>query len=131
MNLRTTASLVAALSLCSSLAVAQTVRCHITFAGATRTFVIEPASSFAEPARPLLEGASLALTVVNQLPPAPGAGVSVRTYSRVGEAPVLLHLAFYLPAATRTGPHGFTGLQVVREPQRLREIAYWCERPAR
>jgi len=28
------------------------------------------------------------------------------------------------------GPHGFTGLQVVREPRRGLELSYWCERAA-
>lgn len=131
MPLRYIAPLVAALSLVSPWAMAQNVNCHITFGGATRTFTVAPAASFAETPNPLLEGASLSLTVVNQLPPAPGAGVTVRTYSRANDEPVLLHQAYYLPDATPTGPHGFTGLQVVREPQRQREIAYWCERPAR
>jgi len=108
---------------------AQNVHCHITFAGATRTFVIEPAASFAAPVAPLLEGASFSLVVANRLPPAPGAGVTVSTYGLFSGLPQLLHQAFYLPAASATGPHGFTGLQVVREPQSQREIAYWCERP--
>jgi len=39
----------------------------------------------------------------------------------------LLHQAWYLHTAA-TGAHGFTGLQVVREPVRGHELSYWCER---
>jgi len=109
-------------------ATAQPVRCHITFAGATRVFVIDPLVSVADVATPLLEGASLALTVANRTPPAPGAGVTIRTYAIQNNSTQLLHQAFYLPHASTTSPHGFTGLQVIREPVRDREIAYWCER---
>lgn len=106
------------------------MQCHVTFAGASRSFTIEPAASLTGGVPPLLEGASLSMEVVNRLPPAPGAGVTVRTFGVSAGEPYLLHQAFYLPDAPATGPHGFTGLQIIREPLRHREIAYWCERPA-
>ncbi|MGQ9724105.1 MAG: hypothetical protein ACUVVU_01860 [Tepidimonas sp.] len=106
---------------------AQTIACHIAYAGATRVFHIPPASHTSE-VTPLLEGATLALEVVNRLPPAPGAGVTVRTLSVQGDAPVLIHQATYLPRGRPTGVHGFTGLQVVRDPVRGNELSYWCER---
>lgn len=122
--------LVGVLGACVNTGWAQAVQCHVTFAGASRSFMIEPAASLTGGVAPLLEGASLSMEVVNRLPPAPGAGVTVRTFGVSAGEPYLLHQAFYLPDAPATGPHGFTGLQIVREPLRQREIAYWCERPA-
>lgn len=103
------------------------VRCHIAFAGATRSFTIAPTAHTTAP-EPLLHGASFVLEVLNRLPPEPGAGFKVRTLGAWGSQPVLLHQAWYLHTAT-SGAHGFTGLQVVREPVRGHELAYWCERP--
>ncbi|MDT7928252.1 hypothetical protein [Tepidimonas sp.] len=51
----------------------------------------------------------------------------MRTLSVREGQPQLLHQASYLPGARVTGPHGFTGLQVVREPTRGNELTYWCE----
>jgi len=107
---------------------ASAVRCHVAFAGAARSFTIAP-SAHAQAPEPLLHGASFVLEVINRLPPDPGAGVKVRTHGFAAEQPVLLHQAWFLHTA-RTGPHGFTGLQVVREPQRGHELSYWCERAA-
>lgn len=107
---------------------ASAVRCHIAFAGATRSFTIAP-SAHAQAPEPLLHGASFVLEVINRLPPDPGAGVKVRTLGFAAEQPVLLHQAWFLHTAS-SGLHGFTGLQVVREPQRGHELSYWCERAA-
>jgi len=105
---------------------AQPVACHVAYAGAVRTVVVAP-SAHAEPTDPQLTSASIAVEIVNRLPPAPGAGVTVRTLSVREGQPQLLHQASYLPVAPVTGPHGFTGLQVVREPVRGNELTYWCE----
>ena len=105
---------------------AQSVACHVAYAGAVRTVVVAP-SAHAEPTDPQLTSSSIAVEIVNRLPPAPGAGVTVRTLSVREGQPQLLHQASYLPGAPVTGPHGFTGLQVVREPVRGNELTYWCE----
>lgn len=110
----------------ASATAAGAVRCHIAFAGATRSFTIAPTAHTTAP-EPLLHGASFVLEVLNRLPPEPGAGFKVRTFGTWGGQPVLLHQAWYLHTAA-TGLHGFTGLQVVREPVRGHELAYWCER---
>lgn len=102
------------------------VRCHIAFAGATRSFTIAPTAHTTAP-EPLLHGASFVLEALNRLPPEPGAGFKVRTFGTWGGQSVLLHQAWYLHTAA-TGAHGFTGLQVVREPVRGHELSYWCER---
>jgi len=105
---------------------AQPVACHVAYAGAVRTVVVAP-TAHAEPTDPQLTGSSIAVEIVNRLPPNPGAGVTVRTFGvRQGQLH-LLHQGSYLPVAPVTGPHGFTGLQVVREPMRGNELAYWCE----
>ncbi|MCM2479046.1 hypothetical protein [Serpentinimonas maccroryi] len=110
----------------ASATAAGAVRCHIAFAGATRSFTIAPTAHTTAP-EPLLHGASFVLEVLNRLPPEPGAGFKVRTFGTWGGQSVLLHQAWYLHTAA-TGAHGFTGLQVVREPVRGHELAYWCER---
>lgn len=116
----------AALWLATSLG-AQTIQCHVTFAGASRTFSVPP-TGHTDEVRPLLEGASFVLEVINRLPPEPGAGVKVRTYGVFSGEPYLLHQALFLPNASASSLHGFTGLQVIREPLRHQELAYWCER---
>ncbi|TSE27869.1 hypothetical protein [Tepidimonas aquatica] len=108
---------------------AQPVQCHVAWAGAARSFVVAP-SAPDDPVQPLLEGASIALEIVNRLPPAPGAGVTVRTLGRWQGQTYLLHEAHYLPGSPTVAPHGFTGLQVVREPTRGHALSYWCERTA-
>ncbi len=113
----------------SAHAQSQTVLCHIGFAGAQRTLVVPPTPLSGE-VYPQVEGASFAFQAINRLPPEPGAGVQVTTYATGQAAPFLLHQATF-NAQGNHGPHGFTGLQVVREPVRGHEIAYWCERAPR
>ncbi|MFN3955996.1 MAG: hypothetical protein ACK4Q6_00555 [Tepidimonas ignava] len=108
---------------------AQPVQCHVAWAGAARSFIVPP-SAPDDPVLPQLEGASIALEIVNRLPPAPGAGVTVRTLGRWQGHTYLLHEAHYLPGSPAVAPHGFTGLQVVREPTRGHALSYWCERTA-
>lgn len=111
----------------AAVAQAQPVTCHVAYAGATRAFVVKPVDHSSRPT-PLLQGATLVVEVLNRLPPAPGAGVTVRTQGLWQGQAYLLHQATYLPEAPAAGPHGFTGLQVVREPTRGNELSYWCER---
>lgn len=106
---------------------AVTVQCHLGFAGAQRTVVIAPQHHAGNEVLPQIQGASLALQVLNRLPPEPGAGVQINTFAMGLQQPFLLHQATFNAQATH-GAHGFTGLQVVREPVRGHEIAYWCER---
>ncbi len=113
-------------ALLSASALTQPVTCHVAYAGATRAFIIEPTPHQA-PVQPLLEGASVVLEVINRLPPAPGAGVTVRTLGVQDGHLYLLHQASYWPHAATAGLHGFTGLQVIREPSRGNELVYWCE----
>jgi hypothetical protein len=116
------------LALLSGLANAQSVQCHLAYAGATRTFVVTPSTHVNEPAT-LVEGSSFVFKVLNRIPPVPGAGVRISAFGVFSDAPFLLHEATYLSTTAPGGAtHGFTGLQLVREPLRHNELAYWCER---
>lgn len=120
----------AALLLCAAASTplsAQVVVCHVAFAGSTRSFVIPPQEQTA-PVEPQLYGALLQWGASNHLSTDPEAGITVRAWSVHGGQLSLLHQAQYWPGTGPTGPHGFTGLQVVREPQLGSELAYWCER---
>ena len=108
---------------------AQSVTCHLGYAGVSRSFHIPP-SHHTDDVAPLVEGASFSFKVLNRLPPDPGAGVQVQTYAVFANEPFLIHQATYTPTQAASGPHGFTGLQVVREPWRANELSYWCERSA-
>lgn len=109
----------------------QNVVCHLAYAGASRSFTIAPTNPTDE-VLPLVEGASFNFQVINRLPPEPGAGVQINTYAVLAGQPLLVHRASYLGAeAPAAGLHGFTGLQVVREPLRQHELSYWCERAGR
>ena len=117
------------LGMASASAQSQTVLCHLGFAGAQRTLVIPP-TQLSDEVYPQVEGASFAFQAVNRLPPEPGAGVQVTTFATGHNPSFLLHQATFSAQGSH-GPHGFTGLQVVREPVRGHEIAYWCERAPR
>lgn len=105
---------------------AQTLRCHVAYAGAQRSFVVQPVVRGQE-APPLLEGATFVLHVVNKVAPFEDAAVKVSTYSVTGGEQRLLHQATYTETAVRA-PHGFTGLQAVQDPTKSHELRYWCER---
>ena len=105
---------------------AQTLRCHVAYAGAQRVFVVPPVLRGQE-AVPLLEGATFVLHVVNKVAPFEDAAVKVSTYSVAGDEQRLLHQATYTETTVRA-PHGFTGLQAVQGPTKAQELRYWCER---
>lgn len=105
---------------------AQTLRCHVAYAGAQRSFVVPPVVRGQE-AQPLLEGATFVLQVVNKVAPFEDAAVKVSTYTAAAGEPKLLHQATYTDTAARSA-HGFTGLQAVQEPTKAHELRYWCER---
>jgi hypothetical protein len=105
---------------------AQTLRCHVAYAGAQRSFVVPPVVRDQE-AQPLLEGATFVLQVVNKVAPFEDAAVKVSTYTAAAGEPKLLHQATYTDTAARSA-HGFTGLQAVQEPTKAHELRYWCER---
>jgi len=105
---------------------AQDVLCHLSYGGTARTLQVPP-SRYSDEVMPQLQGASFEFQVLNRVPPEPGAGVQVRSYSRVDERPFLLHQGTYWDTSAQ-GPHGFSGLQTVRDPRHGHELVYWCER---
>lgn len=112
----------------TTLALAQPILCHVSYAGATRTLPV-PAITQAEEVEPQLQGSSFLLKVVNKATPFEEPVVRVSTYAVLGNEPFLLHQASYRRAQARPADaaHGFTGLQAVQEPLRGNELRYWCE----
>lgn len=110
---------------------AQTVSCHLAYAGFERTIRI-PGVTQASEVPPQIEGPSFTFHVLNKTAPFEEAAVTISTYTHVNGHQRLMHQAIYRPAvepvAAIDTPYGFTGLQVVQEPQHGREWRYWCER---
>lgn len=119
------------LGLASTLAQAQTVSCHLAYAGFERTITVAGVTQAGE-VPPQIEGASFVFHVLNKTAPFEEAAVTISTYTPVDGQNRLLHQATYVPTgAQHTAPnttHGFTGLQVVQEPRQGREWRYWCQR---
>jgi len=119
------------LSLCGNAALAQDVRCQMTYGGVTKAFVIPPVSTpYDAPVQ--AEGSYFAFRVVNQTRPLDLASVKVYVYASLDSGPRLIQQGTWLasesPQSGTQRPHGFTGLQTVYEPVRDGELQYWCER---
>lgn len=111
---------------------AQSVRCHLTYAGASRSFTVPPAMCPDEVA-PVLEGASFVFKVTNLVQPARKAGVDIEVFTRDRQDQLQpTHKAHYLAWEASTSqpgvPHGFTGQQTVRGIGYTQGLNYWCER---
>lgn len=111
---------------------AQSVRCHLTYAGATRSFTVPPAMCPDEVA-PVLEGASFVFKVTNLAQPARKAGVDIEVLTRDRKNRLQpTHKAHYKAWEASTSqpgvPHGFTGQQTVRGVGYSQGLSYWCER---
>lgn len=116
----------------ASVASAQSVRCHLTYAGATRSFTVPPAMCPDEVA-PVLEGASFVFKVTNLAQPARKAGVDIEVLTRDRKNRLQpTHKAHYKAWEASTSqpgvPHGFTGQQTVRGVGYSQGLSYWCER---
>lgn len=111
---------------------AQSVRCHLTYAGATRSFTVPPAMCPDE-VEPVLEGASFVFKVTNLAQPARKAGVDIEVLTRDRKNRLQpTHKAHYKAWEASTSqpgvPHGFTGQQTVRGVGYSQGLSYWCER---
>ncbi len=111
---------------------AQSVRCHLTYAGANRSFTVPPAMCPDEVA-PVLEGASFVFKVTNLAQPTRKAGVDIEVLTRDRQDQLQpTHKAHYKAweaATSQPGvPHGFTGQQTVRGVGYTQGLSYWCER---
>jgi hypothetical protein len=105
---------------------ANTVACHLTYGGETRTIEAAPTTSpYSEV--PIAIGSRLLFRLVNQAQAADLAAIKLYTYVDRDEGPVLIHQTSY-PLPPRTNDrYGFTGLHFVYEPVRDGELQYWCE----
>jgi hypothetical protein len=113
----------------------ESVLCHATYGGETRTLKATPVSS-SYAVEPMSLGSYFQLRVVFQKQPADVAGIKIYTYADREPSPVIIHQASYpYPPRTqghngqkgRGTPFGFTGQQIVYEPIRDGELEYWCE----
>lgn len=109
---------------------AQPVKCHLSYGGVQRAFVVAPTQCAATPT-PLVEGASFAFKVLN-LAGADAAGVTIETQTRWNTELQTTHKAQYQawesgPTRPNT-PYGFTGLQTVSGAGYTQPLQYWCER---
>jgi hypothetical protein len=114
----------------AGLAAAQPVKCHLSYGGAQRAFVVPPTQCPGSPP-PLVEGASFAFKVLN-LASGEAAGVTIETQTRWDTQLQTTHKAQYQawesgPTRPNT-PYGFTGLQTVQGVGYTQPLQYWCER---
>jgi len=109
---------------------ANTVACHLTYGGETRTIEAAPTNSpYSEV--PIAIGSRLLFRLVYQAQAADFAAIKLYTYVDRDEGPVLIHQTSY-PAPPRSNDrYGFTGLHFVYEPVRDGELQYWCELKSR
>jgi hypothetical protein len=114
----------------TGLATAQPVKCHLSYGGAQRAFVVQPTQCAGAPV-PLVEGASFAFKVLN-LAGGDAPGVTIETQTRWDAQLQTTHKAQYQawesgPTRPNT-PYGFTGLQTVQGAGYTQPLQYWCER---
>jgi hypothetical protein len=111
-------------------ATAQPVKCHLSYGGAQRAFVVPP-TQCAAATLTLVEGSSFAFKVLN-LAGSDAAGVTIETQTRWDAQLQTTHKAQYQaweanPTRPNT-PYGFTGLQTVQGAGYTQPLQYWCER---
>lgn len=106
---------------------AQTVRCHLSYGGMTRTLHVPP-TSCPQQVWPQVEGNSVSFKVVNAQAAGDTPRVTIDTQVPRGERWALAHRAQFLASGTTPQPHGFTGLQSLPIEAAEQELTYWCER---
>jgi hypothetical protein len=109
------------LLLCSSVH-AETVACHVTYGGETRTLEAQPVSDpYAVPT--VQVGSYFLFKLVFEQRTA----IKTYVFADRDAGPMPLHQAIFTWPPINSGPHGFTGLHFVYEPVRDGELEYWCE----
>ena len=124
---RLVAAVVSSLLLVSApIAQADTVACHLTYGGETRTVESAPtASPYA--GVPTAIGSFFLFRIVFVREPADLARINLYTHADLGEAPIPLQHASHPYPVRNQDRYGFTGLQRIYEPKRESELIYWCE----
>ncbi len=109
------------LLLCSSVH-AETVACHVTYGGETRTLEAQPVSDpYTVPT--VQVGSYFLFKLVFE----DRTVIKTTVYADRDSGPTPLHQGIFTWPPINSGPHGFTGLHFVYEPVRDGELEYWCE----
>jgi len=106
----------------SAVVQAETVACHLTYGGETRTVEVGPAAS--PYTLPVVQvGSYFIFKLVFE------EHVAIKTYVYADRdaGPQPLHQATYAYPVVKQGRFGFTGLHFVYEPVRDGELEYWCD----
>jgi hypothetical protein len=105
---------------------AESVLCHVTYGGETRSIEAQPVASPYGVA-PVAIGSYFLFRIVFQMEPADLASIKLYTYADRDEGPVIIHQATFPYPVRHAAVYGFTGQQWVYEPLRDGEMQYWCE----
>ena len=106
----------------------ETVACHVTYGGETRTVEARPTASPYTVA-PVEFGSYLRFRIVFRSEPADLAGIKLYTYADHDDVDgrPLIHQATYAYPPVHAGSYGFTGLNHAYEPRYGLVLEYWCE----
>ena len=107
-------------------ALAESVACHVTYGGETRSLAAEPVVTPYGVANKAF-GSYLRVRLVFQREPADQAAIKIYTFTDRDEGMTPIHQATYPYPPPPPGRYGFTGLHFVYEPVRDGELQYWCE----
>lgn len=107
-------------------ALAESVACHVTYGGETRSLVAEPVASPYSVGTTAF-GSYLRVRLVFQTVPADQAAIKIYAFTDRDEGMTPIHQATYPYPPQPAGRYGFTGLHFVYEPVRDGELQYWCE----
>lgn len=107
---------------------AETLVCHLTYGGETRSLQALPVDSpYAIPVHAI--GSYFLFRMVFQNEPPDLAAIKLYVFANRDNGPLPIHQAThrYPPATTGGAGYGFTGRNLVYEPIRDGELEYWCE----
>ena len=107
---------------------AETLLCHLTYGGETRTLRARPVSSpYTVPVQAI--GSYFLFRMVFQKEPRELAAIKLYVFTDRDSGPVPIVQAThpYPAPALKKARYGFTGLNSVYEPIRDGELQYWCE----
>ena len=118
----------AGLALAGACFASESVVCHYTYGGETKSLRAEPVRS-GYTIDSIAVGSYFRYRVVFRNEPADLAAIKVYTYADRDDGPVLIHQATYSypPRTSKKTPYGFSGLHHLYEPVRDGELQYWCE----
>jgi hypothetical protein len=109
-------------------AAAETVACHVTYGGETKTVEAQPTASPYTVA-PVEFGSYLLFRIIFRSEPADLASIKLYTYAHHDDKDgrPLIHQATYAYPPINASRYGFTGLNHAYEPRYGLVLDYWCE----